>query len=310
MNPTWRFADVFKDHRNERRAKSPYEFTKQDRSHLAGRISLAAYDLSFAMALRGMGQLVATDRLEVAKGFRPLLVHGVRDLGTQAAHRGSGCTWVRVAQARDPNRFKQVRGFVPPRYVLENGTLMAPLHFFAASKAGSAMVLGSERAATLLPEWENRLNSYMEMHGERYARNELLQRAIRLPFPDPAIVAVFTLEQLYGKFIPDLVKIASRMVTFYTKCAKTTGENVDESIAGHAVAYRDFIEEIARQHEIPPVDPASAVVPSATFVALGQGVSAFVEAEQRASGSEKIGGWTEKRVRSVDLIMPDQPAAS
>jgi hypothetical protein len=63
MNSRWRFDEMYKDHRDERKLKSPEEFKVQDRSHLAARISLAAYDLAFAIALRRMGRISATDRL-------------------------------------------------------------------------------------------------------------------------------------------------------------------------------------------------------------------------------------------------------
>jgi len=65
MNSRWRFDEMYKDHRDESKLKPPDEFKVQDRSHLAARISLAAYDLGFAIALRGMGRISATGRHRV-----------------------------------------------------------------------------------------------------------------------------------------------------------------------------------------------------------------------------------------------------
>lgn len=191
--------------------------------------------------MRGLGRILLTDHLEVKEGFRPTELRGVRILETQAAHRGSGCTWVQVSRQRDLQRFSTLAKGIPAKFILPQGQIRAPLHLFAGSKTGAAMLLGSERASTVLPTWENQLNCYMESHGERGARNRLLQLAGTSKSSNPAVIAADTLERVYSVFLPELVTVATRMAHFYHSRARQTHTDDDNLLAGKAEETRDFL---------------------------------------------------------------------
>jgi len=304
MNSRWRYDALYSESRSQRESDPPHKFAAQDRSHLAGRISLDEYSFALATAMRGMGRISATDRLQVGKGVKQTAIQGVRALGTQAAHRGSGSTGVLVSKALDSSRFTRLQSLLPRDWPIKNGYLLAPLHLFAASKTGAAMLLDSEQAVTLLPTWANRLNSYMERNGERHARTDMLRSASQFRFTEPATIAAFTLQRTYCRLIPGLVKIATNMIAYYADKAKATGQNGDKAMVGRAEEYRDFLAIIARQHEIPPCDPSRAVVPAATFITVESAVRAFEKVEGAPAEDDRVEGWTEKRIGSVNFIVP------
>jgi len=76
------------------------------------------------------------------------------------------------------------------------------------------------------------------------------------------------------------------------------------AMVGRAEAYRDFLATIKRQHEIPPSEPSRAVVPAAAFITVEKAFKAFEKAEGTPAKGDRIDGWTEIRVGSVDIIVP------
>lgn len=104
--------------------------------------------------------------------------------------------------------------------------------------------------------------------------------------------------------MPDLVTTADKMTAQYSKLAKATHNEVFEFLAGKAEERRDFFQMIARNHDVPPLDPTLSIVPAASFGPLESNISTLFDFERTPSKTEAVEGWTEAGVGSVDLIVP------